>query len=172
MPDPGHTRPRRLRPPLLRKLLLLAFGALCWYGFMAVHESGHVLAAWVSGGSVERVVLHPLQFSRTDLGSNPHPVFVALAGAVWGCVLPLGAWLVARGLKWKYEVLLRAFAGFCLVANGAYLGAAFILPVGDAEDLIRLGVPVWAFAVPGVLVFGVGVWVWDGLGERLGTNCE
>ncbi|MCR9217636.1 MAG: hypothetical protein NXI14_10595, partial [bacterium] len=113
-------------------------------------------------GSVERVVLHPLQFSRTDLGANPHPVFVALAGAVWGCVLPLGVWLVARGLKWKYAVLLRAFAGFCLVANGAYLGAAFILPVGDAADLIRLGVPVWAFAVPGILVFGAGLWVWDG----------
>jgi hypothetical protein len=156
-------------------VLLLAFAALCWYAFMAVHESGHVLAAWVSGGSVERVVLHPLQFSRTDLAGgpdgNPHPVFVALAGAVWGCVLPLGAWLVARGLKWKYDYLLRAFAGFCLVANGAYLGAAFILPVGDAEDLIRLGVPVWAFAVPGIVVFGAGLWVWDGLSERfIGTE--
>ncbi len=156
------------RQRVAKVLLLIAFGALCWYGFMAVHESGHVLAAWVSGGSVERVVLHPLQFSRTDLGSNPHPVFVALAGAVWGCVLPLGAWLVARGLKWKYAVLLRAFAGFCLVANGSYLGAAFILPVGDAEDLIRLGVPVAAFAVPGIAVFAAGLWVWDGLFERLG----
>lgn len=162
------TRPRRLRTVPL----LIAFGAICWYAFMAVHESGHVLAAWVSGGTVERVVLHPLQFSRTDLGSNPHPVFVALAGAVWGCVLPLGAWLVARGLKWKYAVLLRAFAGFCLVANGAYLGAAFILPVGDASDLIRLGVPVWAFAVPGIVAFGAGLWVWDGMGERFGIAGE
>ncbi|XHC26480.1 MAG: hypothetical protein ACFHWZ_17240 [Phycisphaerales bacterium] len=54
-------------------------------------------------------------------------------------------------------------AELCLIANGAYLGAAFILPVGDAADLIRLGVPVWAFAVPGVLAFGAGLWVWDGL---------
>jgi len=147
------TRPRRLRTVPL----LIAFGAICWYAFMAVHESGHVLAAWVSGGSVERVVLHPLKFSRTDLGANPHPVFVAPAGAVWGCVLPLGVWLVARGLKWKYEVLLRAFAGFCLVANGAYLGAAFILPAGDAADLIRLSDPAAAFAVPGIRAFGAGL---------------
>lgn len=151
-------------------LLLLTFAAACWYGFMAVHESGHVLAAWVSGGEVERVVLHPLKFSRTDLGANPHPVFVALAGAVWGCALPLGVWLVARGLKWKYAYLLRAFAGFCLIANGAYLGSAFILPVGDAADLIRLGVPVAAFAVPGIVVFGAGLWVWNGLGERFGLG--
>lgn len=57
-------------------------------------------------------------------------------------------------------------AELCLIANGAYLGAAFILPVGDAADLIRLGVPVWAFAVPGILVFGAGLWVWDGLAEK------
>ena len=142
------------------------FAAACWYAFMAVHESGHVLAAWISGGTVQRVVLHPLQFSRTALGSNPHPIFVALAGAVWGSALPLAVWLVARALKWKHDHLLRAFTGFCLVANGAYLGAAFILPVGDAEDLIRRGVPVWAFALPGILAFGAGLWVWHGLEER------
>ena len=30
-----------------------------WLGMQAVHESGHALAAWLTGGRVARVVLHP-----------------------------------------------------------------------------------------------------------------
>ena len=33
--------------------------AAAWYLMMIVHESGHVLAAWASGGRVARVILHP-----------------------------------------------------------------------------------------------------------------
>lgn len=156
----------RARPP--KWGLLLAFAAACWYAFMAVHESGHVLGAWVSGGTVERVILHPLKFSRTDLASNPHPVFVAFAGLVWGALFPLALWLIVRAAKWKYAYLLRAFAGFCLVANGAYMASALVLPVGDTEDLIRLGVPRLAIVVPGAVAFAGGLRVWDGLGEKLG----
>lgn len=39
-----------------------------------VHESGHVLAAWLSGATVERVVLLPI--SRTDTNGVEHPLFV------------------------------------------------------------------------------------------------
>ena len=36
----------------LRPLLLVAAIYLCWLGMMAVHEAGHVLHAWLSGGTV------------------------------------------------------------------------------------------------------------------------
>src|SRR5207249_4106234 len=50
-------------------LLLATFLPLCWLGMMAVHEFGHVLGLWCIGGTVARVVLHPLTISRTDPGT-------------------------------------------------------------------------------------------------------
>lgn len=63
-----------------------------WLGMQAVHEFGHVVGAWLTGGQVDRVVLHPLTISRTDLARNPHPLLVVWAGPVFGCLLPLDAW--------------------------------------------------------------------------------
>ena len=154
-----------------RTLLLLLITALAsWFGMMIVHESGHVLAAWLSGGRVERVVLDPLGFSRTDLAENPSPTFVAFAGTVWGSSLPLLAWLAARATGWRQAFLLRAFAGFCLLANGAYLASAAILPVGDSEDLLRLGVPRWLLVVPGIAAIAAGLAAWNGLGDAFGLR--
>lgn len=42
----------------------------------AIHECGHVLGAWLTGGQVARVVLNPLTLSRTDLAENPRPLVV------------------------------------------------------------------------------------------------
>ena len=59
-------------------------------------------------------------------------------------------------------------AGFCLITNGTYLATAAIQPVGDAEDLLRLGTPLYAVAVPGVLAFSGGLALWSGLGRDFG----
>src|SRR5437016_7173566 len=77
--------------------------ALSWLGMMVVHEFGHVLFAWLSGGSVARVVLKPLEFSRTELQQNPHALFVASGGASIGVMLPMGlsaAWRFFRLPGW------------------------------------------------------------------------
>lgn len=148
--------------------LLAATAGASWYGMMVVHESGHVLAAWLSGGRVSRVVLDPLGFSRTDVSVNPHPVLVAYAGAVWGSALPLAAWLCARSARLRLAFLFQAFAGFCLLANGAYLASAGLMPVGDAEDLLLLGAPLWLVVAPGLVGFVGGLAVWNGLGRRFG----
>jgi hypothetical protein len=58
-----------------------------WLGMQLVHELGHVMAAYATGGSVERVVLHPLELSRTDLARNPRPLAVASAGPLGGAGL-------------------------------------------------------------------------------------
>ena len=60
-----------------------------WIGMQAVHELGHVLAASATGGTVQRVVLHPLTISRTDVSPNPSPLAVAWAGPLVGVILPL-----------------------------------------------------------------------------------
>lgn len=145
----------------------MALFAASWLTMMTVHECGHVVNAWLSDGHVERVVLHPLAFSRTDLSRNPHPLFVAGGGALWGCLTPIAVWSAAQLLKRPLRYLPRFFAGFCLIANGAYLASGLVLPVGDAEDLIRLGAPRWALAAAGLPLVCVGLALWNGLGRRI-----
>ena len=48
-------------------LLIATYLPFCWLAMQVVHEAGHVLGAALSQGRVERVVLHPLAISRTDL---------------------------------------------------------------------------------------------------------
>jgi hypothetical protein len=62
-----------------RLVLWVCLVALSWLAMQAVHEFGHMLHAWLSGGRVVQVVLHPLAISRTDVEPNPSPQFV-----VWG----------------------------------------------------------------------------------------
>ena len=45
-------------------LFIVSLLALSWLTMLASHEVGHVLGAIVTGGSVERVVLHPLKTPR------------------------------------------------------------------------------------------------------------
>lgn len=148
--------------------LIVCFISWCWLAMMAVHESGHVLAAWSTGATVERVVLHPLAFSRTDLGENPHPLVVSWAGAVVGCLLPVLAWLILRSLRLAVAPFAKFFAGFCLVANGVYLGMGAWTGDGDAGDLIRFGAPVWQLVVFGCAAVACGLWCWHGLGSTFG----
>jgi len=149
-------------------VLLPVVGAASWFGMMVAHESGHVLHAWVSGGRVAKVVLHPLAFSRTDFVVNPHPLFVAWGGVVWGCVLPLLLLLLAMSFRYRLVPLGRFFAGFCLIANGAYLATAVVAPVGDAEDLLRLGAPLWTLFLVGAVIVGCGFVLWNRIGTEFG----
>src|SRR4051794_14452795 len=103
-------------------ILVASVLPLSWLGMMAVHELGHVLGAWLTGGAVSKVVLHPLTISRTELSHNPHPLLVTWAGPVLGVLLPLLALGVAAAVRMPGVYLLRFFAGFCLIANGAYIG--------------------------------------------------
>jgi hypothetical protein len=151
-------------------LLIASLLPLCWFGMMAVHEFGHVAAAWVSGGSVERVVLHPLTISRTDVSPNPHPAFVVWAGPIVGVLLPLLIFLVIRALRGPTTYLWRFFAGFCLVANGLYLGVGSVEPVGDARDLLRHGMPRWLLGLFGLATVPLGFFLWNGQGKHFGRG--
>src|SRR5690606_28809492 len=105
-----------------RCVLITATIAASWWGMQIVHELGHILAAWLTGGRVTKVVLHPLAISRTDVDPNPHPLVVVWCGPLVGAVLPLVAFAIARRCARSTVYLFRFFAGFCCVANGVYLG--------------------------------------------------
>lgn len=149
------------------QLMLIAstFG-LCWLGMQIVHELGHVLAAWAGGETVGRVVLHPLVISRTDVSHDRHPLLVVWGGPVLGSLLPLGLLAVAKLLRLGQRYLFRFFAGFCLVANGVYLGVGSFGGVGDTGDLLRYGAPRWTLIVFGLVCAPAGLWLWNGLGPR------
>jgi hypothetical protein len=123
----------------VRVLLILVFLYGSWLAMMAVHEFGHVLHAWISGGRVARVYFCPWDFSRTDLSTNPHPQFVAWGGAVWGSILPLGVYLLVRKLWPAVSKGFLFFAGFCLVINGVYLGIGWTVRGGDGATLLHYG---------------------------------
>jgi hypothetical protein len=153
-----------------RTVLIVSTGLLSWQVMQIVHELGHVLHAWWSGGTVTAVVLHPLALSRTDVSPNPSPHFVAWGGAVWGVLLPIAAWAGARRLRLPGLHVFAFLAGFCLIANGAYLGCGVWYPAGDAADLIDLGTPAWVLGSFGVATVGAGFCFWNGLGKQFGIG--
>lgn len=139
---------------------------LSWFGMQAVHELGHVLVAWLTGGTVQRVILHPFTISRTDVSPNLHPLIVAWAGPLLGVGLPVIAAACSRVIFPAGRRYLDFFAGFCLIANGAYIGVGSLEAIGDAGDMLRHGSPRWLLAMFGILAVTYGLWIWHRLTKR------
>ncbi len=116
------------------------------------------------------MALHPLEISYTAPGENPHPLVVAWGGVIWGCAIPLLIAALVRGLAPSQVYLARLFAGFSLIANGAYLAADSFLRGGDARDLMACGVPQWLLILVGVPAVAAGLWLWNGLGPHFGLG--
>ncbi len=146
-------------------VFVVALLALSWLGMMAVHELGHVIGAVITGGSVQRCVLHPLTISRTDVLPNPHPVTVVWMGPIVGCVLPLATLAVVPPRLAAMRLVIQFFVGFCLIANGAYLAAGWIDRVGDCGEMLRHGVPVWWLLAFGGVTIPGGLYLWHRLGS-------
>jgi hypothetical protein len=153
-------------------LLIAATLALSWLAMQAVHEFGHVAAAVVSGGQVDRIILHPTKLSQTLLAKNPHPLFVAWMGPVVGAVFPLVPLAAAKMVNWSGWFLTQFFAGFCLVANGAYLAGGSLYPAGDAADLLMLDAPVGLLWLFGLITICLGLWFWNRLGPYFGLGAD
>ena len=161
-----------MRRQFHQTILIASLLPASWLGMQAVHEFGHVAAAKLTGGEVARVVRHPMTISRTDLASNPAPLRVVWAGPILGCLLPLAGWGIAVTFRCHRAFLLRFFAGFCLVANGAYIAAGSLVPVGDAETMLRHGSPSWWLWAFGAATVPAGFWLWHRQGQHFGLGSE
>lgn len=156
---------------LFQGVLIVSTVGFSWLAMMAVHELGHVLHAGLSGGTVISVVLHPLELSRTDVRPNPHPLWVAWGGAVWGCLIPLAVLAVVRFSAQSYAYLAAFFAGFCLIANGAYLAVGSLFADGDdAGVILHHGGARWQLLGFGAAAAAVGLYLLGGLGPKFGLG--
>ena len=141
-----------------------------WLGMQAVHESGHILGAWISGGRVAKVVLNPLTISRTDIAYNPNPLFVVWAGPIGGVLIPLLLWGLAAGMRFPGAFVLRFFAGFCLIANGLYIGVGSFDSIGDCGEMLRHGSSMWQLWLFGLVTVPTGFLLLHRLGSHFGLG--
>lgn len=151
-------------------ILILTTLANAWLLMQAVHELGHVVGGLLTGAVIKRIVLHPTEISRTDFGANPSPLIACWSGPVLGAMLPVMVWLLAQRQRQLYTYWLKFLAGFCLIANGAYLAVGVREGVGDAGDLLRLGSQPWQLYLFGAITIPAGLWLWNGLGESFGLG--
>ena len=151
---------RRYLGAALRFIAVLIGAYFAWLLMLALHECGHILHAWLSGGRVVKVSLPLLGFSQTIVHPNPREHFVVWGGPVWGALAPLLACAVFVCIRRRVPNVLRFFAGFCLIANGAYIGAGWVTRAGDAGDLLRLGTPVWYLIAFGIVCATSGLLLW------------
>jgi hypothetical protein len=155
---------------LFQVLLISSCIACLWLGFMVVHEFGHVLAAWASGGAVAVVVLHPLQISWSAFKTNPHLLVVAWGGPGLGSLLPLTFLAAGRLLRCPGAYLFQFFAGFCLIANGFYLIIDSFGGGGDGATLLKDGAAQWQLLLFGAVATPLGFWLWHGIGPHFGLG--
>lgn len=154
----------------IRQAVLIASTLmLSWLLMQIVHEFGHIVGAISSGGRIERAVLYPFTISRTDVQPNPHPLIVVWSGPLIGVLLPLVIWGAAFVVKMPGSYLLRFFAGFCLIANGAYIGVGSFSKIGDCAEMLRHGSPIWLLWLFGATTIPGGLWLWAGPGKYFGS---
>jgi hypothetical protein len=151
-------------------VLIATFIPLCWLLMQAVHELGHATIGWATGGTVVKVVLYPTTISHTEILGGRHRAMTVWAGPITGVALPLALLLLFKAARWKWFYLAQFFAGFCLIANGVYLGIGSFPGDGDAGDLIRIGCPRWPLWLFGLLTVPLGLYLWNGLGPHFGRG--
>ncbi len=164
-----HSPTRGESPLFLQRtqqvFFIVSLLALNWLLMMAVHEFGHVIGAWLTGGVVEKVVLHPLTISRTDVSPNPNRAVVVWLGPVVGSILPMIGWMLVPRSWERVRQLAMFFAGFCLVANGAYIGIGVFDQVGDCREMLKTGSAIWMLLLFGAVAVSIGFYLWHRLGS-------
>ena len=132
---------------------------IAFNGMVLVHEFGHVVGLWVSGGAVDYVQVSPIDFGFTARARDPHPLFVTWAGPLLGSAFPVAILLVVivAAPRWIVPALMLAVVAF--LANGTYLAIGVFSRVGDAGDLMRRGMLAWVLVAVGAPLVGAGVYL-------------
>ena len=96
-----------------------------------IHESGHLIGGWISGGDLLAFDLAPWRLPYSIFSPDPRPLVTLWCGPLLGVLVPI---LVALAVS-KPQVWF--VANFCVLANGVYIALAWYS--GDAQlDTARL----------------------------------
>lgn len=133
-------------------LTLFAGFAIAIHIAVFLHELGHALGYWISGGSVIAIVMEAPAPTGYVRGSSADPRPVVWGGVVFGSFVALVPRAIARYVAPKSPVSFTALmvASFCLAHNGLYLFVGGIVPFGDALGMIDLGAPRWLLILLGL----------------------
>ena len=145
-----------LRSRVMKFVTVVIACYAAWIGMLVTHELGHMLGAWLSGGRVISISIPVVGFSQTIVHPNPHERFVVWCGPIVGVLLPGVLLLFKRAAR----TFIGFFVGFCLIANGSYIGLGWLRRAGDAGDLVRLGTPVWLMVAFGIVCTAAGLACW------------
>ena len=66
--------------------------------------------------------------------------------------------------------LLRFFAGFCLLANGLYIGIGSFDRIGDCGEMLRHGSELWQLWLFGAVTVPAGLCLWHRQGKHFGLG--
>ena len=90
-----------------------------------------------------------------------------------GAALPLLAFMLAAGLRVPGLYLFRFFAGFCLIANGVYIGIGYLEGLrnyiaADSIVIVMNGSHPITLALFGLLTIPLGLFLWHRQGACFG----
>ena len=139
---------------------------LSWYPFMCTHEFGHIISAKLNGGQVEEVILVPWRFSQTVISGSTDSLMDVWAGPFIGVLVPCLLCLTLKIIR-KSNFYTTTFCGFCLLANGLYLGVGWIDKVGDCKDILANGGNVTSMIIFGLCACASGLLFWHWALEKL-----
>lgn len=129
--DDGRESAALLRRCFIFAALLIA----SWCVMTFTHECGHVIGGWIGGGNLQHVELRPWRLPYSIFESDPRPLVTLWSGPILGVAIPLVAAVLVRR-RWMWFI-----AHFCVLANGAYLAAAWLSgdPLLDTPRLLQAG---------------------------------
>lgn len=133
-----------------RGLLLLGSFAIAYNASEFLHELGHALAAWMTGGQVSGIVVHPFNWSFC-YAVSPYPLFLTAAGVMFSSLA--GVLIFVCLIRWPKPFLLPLLliGPLTLINNGDYMLMDLIVQSGgDACSLAAMGISP-AVIVPGAL---------------------
>lgn len=150
---------------------LLAIVCWVWLATLLVHELGHVVAAFATGGRIAAVELRPGWLPHTLVQPNPAPNLVLWSGFVMGIAAPqAAAWLVKLNIG-LIDSSVRSWAAFCVLFSGVYLVAGCWERLTDSGQLAAEGWPRWLLiavgATLGVLGYARSRAAWIDAARRL-----
>ncbi len=158
------------------KLSLFIFGSFSfgWILGIVLHELGHAVAMWLTGGIVDRITITPFSWSYTYYGSTPkYPQFTTWSGTLLGSLFGAIILLISSKKATPYVVPFL-FMGVSPMLNGGgyYVIDPFISKRGDPTSLVRSGVPMYIVLGVGILLLALGAYLvvryihWSGIEQQ------